>query len=59
MLVIVLISSSVRPSLKYSFSGSELMFTNGRTAIEAGPEGEFAMGLAGLSTSERYRSTGA
>ena len=27
------IRSSVMPSLKYSFSGSELMFTNGNTAI--------------------------
>src|ERR1700746_2394813 len=29
-----LMISSAMPSLKYSFSGSALMFTNGRTAID-------------------------
>ena len=34
-----LISSSVIPSLKYSFSGSSLMLTKGRMAMEAGVDG--------------------
>ena len=32
--VSALMSSSVSPSLKYPFSGSELVFTNGNTTIE-------------------------
>ena len=34
MVVRALIISSVIPSLKYSFSGSVLIFTNGRTAMD-------------------------
>ena len=33
-----MISSSARPSLKYSFSGSELMLTNGSTATDGPAE---------------------
>src|ERR1035438_3959153 len=44
-----MISSSVRPSLKYSFSGSDVRLTNGRTAM-AGARG--ARGTAANETWE-------
>ena len=40
-------SSSVSPSLKYSFSASVLRFTNGKTAIEGWRRSRFAGGPPG------------
>jgi hypothetical protein len=58
------VSSSVKPSLKYSFSRSGLMLTKGSTAIEAGRSGagrsmECGAGGAVGTASERADRKGA
>ena len=51
--VSALMISSAMPSLKYSFSGSVLMFANGSTAIEVGALPPPAAGAGGESASRK------